>query len=69
MKQIAKRKVTISLTESEWKYFYAYAHIKGHGTAHAIANLGRTAIVEKIARNPLTEAQEKKLEEIVGSTN
>jgi hypothetical protein len=66
MKPVAKRKVTISLTEDEWKFFYAYAHVKGHGTAHAIANLARTAIIATIARNAPTEAQARRIDEIVG---
>jgi hypothetical protein len=69
LKQAAKKKVTISLTEDEWRYFYAYAHVKGFGTSQGIASLARTAIVEKIARNAPTEAQKKRIEELVGDIN
>lgn len=69
IKQVARKKVTLSLTESEWDEFYAYAHVKGFGTVHAIANLARTAIVEKIARNALTDAQKQRASEIIHGTS
>jgi hypothetical protein len=69
IKKIASRKVTISLTEEEWKYFYAYALVKGYGTSAGIASLARTAIVDKISRNAPTAAQKKQIEELVANQN
>ncbi|MDR2663648.1 MAG: hypothetical protein LBC31_11690 [Treponema sp.] len=67
MRQRASKKVTLSLTDAEWKEFYAYALVKGYGTSTGIASLARTAIVEKIARNAPTAAQRKRIEEIIGN--
>ena len=65
VKQRAIRKVTVSLTEVEYRKFYAYALVKGYGTMGGIANLARTAIVDKISRNAPTEAQQRQIDEII----
>jgi hypothetical protein len=40
-KPIIHKTVRLSFTEEEWKQFYAYAHVKGFGTASPIAALAR----------------------------
>ena len=69
IKRPADRKITLSLTESEYRQFYAYALVKGYGAWGGIANLARTAIVDKISRNAPTEAQQKKIEEIINEAD
>jgi hypothetical protein len=64
--QVAKHRVSFFVTESEYRQFYAYAFVKGFGTNGGIANLARTAIVDKISRNAPTEAQQRQIEEIIG---
>lgn len=66
IKRIADKKITLSLTESEYRQFYAYALVKGYGAWGGIANLARTAIVDKISRNAPTAAQQEKIDEIIG---
>jgi hypothetical protein len=65
-KQAAKRRVSIFLTESEYRHFYAYALVKGYGAGGGIACLARTAIVDKISRNAPTAAQQRQIDEIIG---
>ena len=68
IKRLANRKVTISLTESEYRQFYAYALVKGYGAGGGIASLARTAIVDKISRNAPTKAQKILIDEIINKT-
>ena len=65
IKQVASRKVTISLTEYEYRRFYAYALVKGYGTTGGIASLARVAIEDKISRNAPTRAQQREIDEII----
>jgi hypothetical protein len=61
----ASKMVHISLTLDEWKQFYAYAHIKGFGIVNPVGTFAKNAMVAAIARNAPTEAQEKRIEEII----
>lgn len=65
IRRVADRKIILPLTESEYRQFYAYALVKGYGTRGGIANLARTAIVDKISRNAPTAAQQEQINEII----
>jgi hypothetical protein len=64
-KPVIYKTVRLSLTEEEWKQFYAYAYVKGFGTNAPIAALARTAIISQIARNAPTAIQKERIEQII----
>jgi len=68
-KQAAKQRISFFVTESEYRQIYAYALAKGYGSGKGVASLARTAIVDKMARNAPTEAQQRQINEIIGKAD
>ena len=57
--------IHISLTLDEYKQFYAYAHVKGFGIKNPIGTFARIAMNSEMNRHAPTEAQMKRVEEII----